>query len=109
MKRDLPIPVARGLVKLGGDLALARRRRHISQLSMAERIGVSLATLKRLERGDSRVAIAALASTLHILGEFDQLAAILDTARDDIGLMLMDEALPKRIRTRKIKPQTGAL
>jgi len=45
--------------------------------------------------------VQALARVLHVLGELDQLANLLDTASDDIGLALMDEQLPQRVRAKK--------
>jgi DNA-binding XRE family transcriptional regulator len=100
-KTPLPLPVQRAIEKLGADLSLARRRRRISQASLAERIGASLNTVKRLEKGDPRVPLHFLARTLHVFGEIDKLAQLMDTGVDPIGLVLMDEQLPKRIRQRK--------
>ncbi len=97
----------RAVEKLGVDLSLARRRRRISQASLAERIGASLNTVKRLEKGDPRVPLHFLARTLHVFGEIDKLGQLMDTGLDPIGLMLMDEQLPQRIRQRKT--QGGAL
>ena len=93
----LPIPVRRALVQLGQDLALARRRRHISTQSMAERLQVSTATLRRLERGDPSLAVGTLAKALLVLNSLERFSHLLDTGKDDLGLLLMDEALPKRI------------
>lgn len=98
MKSPLPLPIARAITKLGQNLSLARRRRHISQASMAERMGASLSTVRRMEKGDPKVPLHFLARALHVLGELPALASLLDTARDDLGLSLMDEQLPKRIR-----------
>lgn len=106
-KDPLPLPVQRAIEKLGTDLSLARRRRRISQASLAERIGASLNTVKRLEKGDPRVPLRFLARTLHVFGEINKLVQLMDTGVDPIGLMLMDEQLPKRIRQRKT--QGGAL
>jgi DNA-binding transcriptional regulator YiaG len=50
-----PLPVAHAIRKLGTDLSLARRRRHISQASLAERMGASLSTVRRMEQGDARI------------------------------------------------------
>ena len=97
----LPLPVQRAVEKLGADLSLARRRRRMSQASLAERIGASLNTVKRLENGDPRVPLHFLARTLHVFGDIDKLAQLMDTSADQIGLILMDEQLPKRIRMRK--------
>ena len=107
MESPIPLPVERAIQKLGGDLSLARRRRHISQASLAERIGSSLSTVRRMEKGDMRVPIHFFARTLHVFGEIQALERLLDTPRDEIGLTLVDERLPKRIRS---KPDsTGAL
>ncbi len=92
---------ARAQRKLADDLSRARRRRRLTQASLAERSGVSLRTLKRLEAGDARVSIEALVRVLQALGELPRLEQLLDTAEDELGLVLMDEALPKRVRPRK--------
>lgn len=102
---DLPIPfqVDRTLKKLGRDLSLARRRRHFTQAMLAERIGTSIATVRRMENGHPGTAINVIARTLDVLGELDRLNSLLDTSQDEVGLMLMDEKLPKRVR----KPRPG--
>ena len=97
----MPAPVGQAIRKLGQDLSLARRRRHISQASLAERIGASLNTVKRMEKGDHRVPIHFIARTLHVFGDIQRLAQLLDTGEDRIGLVLMDEQVPKRIRSRR--------
>ncbi|MDR5816480.1 MULTISPECIES: helix-turn-helix domain-containing protein [unclassified Caballeronia] len=104
-----PPPVARALRKLGADLALARRRRRLTQASMAERIQTSVATLRRLEHGDARIPIGLIARAFMILGELDKIDGLLDTASDEIGLTLMNQELPQRIRKKRITPESGAL
>jgi transcriptional regulator with XRE-family HTH domain len=98
MQPPLSLPITRAIAKLGHDLSLARRRRHISQASLAERMGASLSTVRRMEKGDPRVPLHFLARALQVLGELPALTNLLDTARDDVGLSLMDEQLPKRVR-----------
>ena len=105
----LPLPVERAIAKLGRDISLARRRRQLTQASLAERIGASLATVLRLEKGDPRIPLHFIARTLQVFGELDRLNQLLDTGEDQIGLSLMDEQLPKRVRTRKVHDQSGAL
>lgn len=108
-KLPLPMPAERAIRKLGSDLALARRRRHISQQSLAERMGASLSTVRRMEKGDPRVPIHFIARALQVFGEIEALAGLIDSARDDIGLVLMDERLPQRVRSKRSKDETGAL
>ena len=100
MDSPLPLPAERAIQKLGSDISLARRRRHISQASLAERMGASLTTVRRMEKGDVRVPIHFFARALHVFGEIQALHNLLDTARDDIGLTLMDADLPKRVRSK---------
>jgi transcriptional regulator with XRE-family HTH domain len=106
----LPSPVGRALKKLGADLALARRRRHLTQASMAERIQTSVATLRRMEHGDERIPIGLIASACLVLGEIEKIHSLLDTATDEIGLTLMNQQLPLRVRKKKrVTPESGAL
>lgn len=97
----VPAPVSRTLTKLGEDLNRARRRRNLTQAEVATRIGASLSTVKRLESGDIRVPLHFLARMLFLFGELDRLSNLLDTAQDDIGLTLMDDRLPQRVRISK--------
>jgi len=108
MDIPLPLPVERAIQKFGLDLSLARRRRHISQASLAERMGASISTVRRMEKGDARVPLHFFARALHVFGEIRALEQLLDTASDDIGLTLADERLPKRIRS-KAGGTSGAL
>ncbi|MGC7403228.1 helix-turn-helix domain-containing protein [Pandoraea pneumonica] len=107
--RSTPAPVNRALTKLGADLALARRRRRLTQASMAERIQTSVATLRRMEHGDARIPIGLIAQAFFVLGEVDKLSHLLDTANDEIGLGLMNEQVPKRVRVKRVKTDSGAL
>ena len=104
----IPVPVERAIRKLGSDISLARRRRHISQASLAERMGASLSTVRRMEKGDVRIPIHFFARALHVFGEIQALERLLDTPNDEIGLSLMDERLPKRVRS-KSASASGAL
>jgi transcriptional regulator with XRE-family HTH domain len=105
----LPSPVMRALTKLGRDISLARRRRHMTQESLAERIGSSLRTVRRLEQGDPHISLHHIARTLHVFGEIERFNQLLDTGADIIGLTLMDEQLPQRVRTRKQTKESGAI
>lgn len=99
--RPLPVPVLRALKKLGDDINRGRRRRGLTQRALAERVGAGLNTIKRLEAGDPRMQLHVLARVLQVFGELERLDGLLDSAQDDVGLALMDEQLPQRIRARK--------
>jgi hypothetical protein len=109
LRDPIPVPVARALKKLGADLALARRRRRLTQASLAERIQTSVATLRRMEHGDERISIGTIAQAFLVLGELDRINGLLDTAADGIGLILMNQQLPQRVRKKRVTPESGAL
>lgn len=98
MTSPLPLPVERSLRRLGQSVSLARRRRHMSQEDLAERIAASINTVRRLEDGYPGIALQHFVRALHVFGEIDKLDHLLDTAQDSVGLVLMDEKLPQRIR-----------
>lgn len=103
--KKYPLPVNRALTQLGQNLSLARRRRRIPTQSMAERLQISTATLRRLERGDPSLSLGTLANALLVLNGLERFTRVLDTGADDLGLQLMDEALPKRIVRKKRGPE----
>ena len=100
----LPAPLRRSIAKLGGDVATARRKRSLTVVMMAERIGVHKTTYLKVEKGDPRVALGIYAMALFVLGLSDGLTAIADPSRDDTGLLLDNDRLPKRVRVPK-EPQ----
>jgi hypothetical protein len=65
---------------------------------MAERALIAPTTLIKIERGNPGVAIGFYASVLFVLGMSDRLGEIVDAARDELGLSLESEKLPKRVR-----------
>jgi transcriptional regulator with XRE-family HTH domain len=74
----------------------------LTQEDLAERIGASVQTVRRMEAGHAGTAMVHLARALQVFGELDKFNQLLDTPQDTIGLMLMDEKLPQRVR-RSIK------
>ena len=104
----ISLRVNSALQKLAADLRVARKRRRMSVKDFATRVGVSDATIMRLEKGDPGVRIEVLVSALHVLGRLNALTDILDIGRDDIGLMMEVENLPARIdRGRRRSPAAG--
>jgi transcriptional regulator with XRE-family HTH domain len=108
-ENPMPLPVERALVAAGDDLSLARRRRGLSTLSMAERAGISKKTLYRLEQGDPGVSWGAVIRVLNILNLLPEVNKALNTTNDALGLALMNKSVAKRIRVRKANPDSEAL
>jgi transcriptional regulator with XRE-family HTH domain len=99
----LPPPIKRSLTKFGSDLATARRKRGLTVAAVAERAGVSKSTYLRAEKGDPTVIFGVYAMALFVLGFGDVLRDLIDVSRDDVGLMLDEERLPKRVRMKKAR------
>lgn len=86
-------------MKLGADIVVARKKRRISTVSMAERAFISRATLYKVEKGDPTVSMGIYATVLAILGLAGGLAEVADRVNDSLGLDLDEDRLPKRIMT----------
>jgi hypothetical protein len=93
----MPLPVRRALKKLGGDIALARRARALTMAMMADRTSIALSTYQRIEKGDPAVAFGLYAMVLFSLGVGDRIGSLLDPGTDDVGLLLGQDRLPKRV------------
>ena len=85
------------LEQLGEQIKLARLRRHLSAELVAERAGVSRATVWNVEKGNPSVAIGIYAAVLHALNNMDK--DLLLVAKDDeLGRKLQDLELTTRKR-----------
>ncbi|RCS56871.1 helix-turn-helix domain-containing protein [Parvibium lacunae] len=100
----LPPEAASALVQLGEHLALARVRRKESQRVWAQRMGISVPTLVRMERGDASVSMGVYATALWMMG---QSAALSDLAapEQDRGALESDVRAAKR--TRAVRSQAS--
>lgn len=105
-KSSMPLPLIRAQKKFGSNLRDARRRRRISVALMAERASISRMTLNKIENGEPSVSFGSYAMVLFVLGLTDRLSELLDIRHDTLGLDLLEEELPKRIRVPKPKKIT---
>jgi len=101
------------LERLGQDIRGARLRRGIAIADLAVRSGTSPSSVARLEKGDSGVGIGTLADVLVALGLIERLTDLVDIRKDDLGLALATQQLPKRGKTfasslRKQKSQSDS-
>ncbi|MDL2290818.1 helix-turn-helix domain-containing protein [Desulfovibrio sp. OttesenSCG-928-F20] len=104
MKKPRPsLAVDRSLRKLGGDIRTARLRRSLSMKVVAERAGIGLSTMGKIERGDPAVSMGNYAAVLFAVGAGTPFADIMDPTRDEVGLTLDLERLPQRARGRKLR------
>ena len=94
----LPKPARNALVKLGGDITVARKKRRISTVSMAERAFISRGTLHKVEKGDPSVSMGIYATVLAILGLAEGLGDLADRRGDTLGLDIDEDRLPKKVQ-----------
>ena len=74
---------------MGEQIKLARLRRSLPAELVAERAGISRASLWKVEKGDPSVAMGIYASVLHALNNMDK--DLLLVAKDDeMGRQLQD-------------------
>jgi transcriptional regulator with XRE-family HTH domain len=89
-KRSPPVfpSAARQLAALGARLEMARKRRRMTQQTLASRAGISIPTLRKLEQGDAGVSVAAFLRVLQVLGLADDIDRL--AADDELGRRLQD-------------------
>jgi transcriptional regulator with XRE-family HTH domain len=89
---------ARQLAALGQRLRAARLRRKLTQAMLAERVGVTAPTIRKLENGDASTSMSVVMRALAVLGlahDVDRIAA-----EDMLGRQLQDAALknPRHVK-----------
>lgn len=95
------IAVEDAVQTLGANIRKARLRRRLPQSVVAERAGVSLNTLSKVENGDCGVSIGNIASILNAVGLLHLLTSLASSENDDAGLLMEEKNLPRRIRQKK--------
>ena len=83
------------LEQMGLQIKYARLRRKLTSELVAERAGISRATLVSIEKGSPSVAMGCYAAVLHALNYKDLLLVAKD---DELGRKLQDLDLPVRKR-----------
>lgn len=93
-KKQIIFPKHQALLEqMGENIKLARKRRKLTSIQVAERADISRTTLYQIEKGTASVAIGAYFNVLRVLGlqnDFLKLAA-----DDELGRKLQDIALLK--------------
>lgn len=89
MRKQPVLPKFQAILdQMGENIKLARKRRKLTAVQVAERAGVARSTLYLIEKGDSSVAMGAYFNVLRVLGLQDD---FLKLAADDVfGRKLQD-------------------
>ena len=81
------------LEKLGENIKLARKRRKLTTIQVAERADINRSTLTQIEKGNPSVSMGAYFNTLRVLGLQDDFLKL--AADDEYGRKLQDIELIK--------------
>ncbi len=93
----VPRVLTSALRDMGENLTTWRKLRHITALQLADRAGVSINTVLRLESGKSS-NVESLFRVARALGILDEVNAAFDPFLTDVGRLRADKALPRRVR-----------
>lgn len=88
------------LTQMGEQIRLAHLRRELPAALVAERAGISRATLSAVEKGAPTVSIGSYAAVLHALNGMDK-DLLLIAKDDELGRKLQDLGLAQRRRAPK--------
>jgi len=81
------------LEQMGENIKLARKRRKLTTIQVAERAGIARSTLYLIEKGDASVTLGAYFNVLRVLGLQNDIVKL--AADDEFGRKLQDLKLLK--------------
>jgi transcriptional regulator with XRE-family HTH domain len=93
-----PTVVSDGLREIGQAIKAARLRRRQPASDLAARVGVSLPTLRKLERGDPTVSLGVFAKAVWVLGLFPAVRQAVSPENDHLAAAIETARLPGRAR-----------
>ncbi|UWN51277.1 hypothetical protein ASALC70_03504 [Alcanivorax sp. ALC70] len=73
--------------------------RRWTQEGLAQRMGASLSTVRRMEGGNPGTALHTFLRALHVLGRLDDMVKVMALDQDTLALELARERLPQRVRS----------
>ena len=79
------------LTSLGENVKLARKRRKLTTVQVAERTGIDRSTLYQIEKGNPRVSLGAYFNVFRVLGLQDDFLKL--AADDQQGRLIQDMQL----------------
>ena len=82
------------LEKMGENIKLARKRRKLTTIQVAERAGIARSTLYLIEKGNASVTLGAYFNVFWVLGLQNDILKL--GADDEFGRKLQDLELLKR-------------
>ena len=97
----LPSGILSELGRIGYGIKTARMRRRMTQEDLAERVGTSWHTIRKIEKGSPGTGIGYYLKALWVLGLFEDVRLLADPERDREGIILEAAARGTRARPRR--------
>ena len=97
----LPSEILSQLKRIGNGIKTARLRRRMTQEDLAERVGTSWHTIRKIEGGSPVTRIAFYLNALWVLGIFEDVRLLADPERDREGIILEAAGRGTRARRRR--------
>lgn len=89
MKKQIVLPKYQSaLAQMGENIKLARKRRKLTAVQVAERADIARSTLSLIEKGEPSVSMGAYFNVLRVLGLQDDFLKL--AADDELGRKLQD-------------------
>ena len=101
LSQTAPFAVKDGSQRIGGRLAMARKRRRLTLRELAAKAGVSYDTARAVEAGNLQTGLGAYLAMLWAMGLESEIQAFADPERDEEGKQLELARLPQRVRHSK--------
>jgi transcriptional regulator with XRE-family HTH domain len=103
-----PAPaIQRALRAVADDVVVWRKLRGLTQAQLADRAGVSLNTVRRLEDADGGITLENVLRILRALGVLESVPRALDPYETDVGRLRSEEQLPQRVRPKNLAAPDG--
>jgi len=99
MTRPVSHKVVKANTEIGEQLRTWRKLLRLTLEQVADRAGISVSTLRRIEKGDGGVSFQAVLSTARALGILDSIVNATDPYETSFGRARADQILPKRVRS----------
>ena len=90
--------VQNAFAEIGESLKTWRILYELKATQVADRAGISLGTLHKIEKGDPTISTAALLEVIRSLGLLESMIESLDPLNSDLGRARINDNLPRRIR-----------
>jgi len=88
------------LIALGKFFRLARKRRGWRQEDVAQRLSISIDTVKRAEKGNKGLSIGHALDFLSLYQRLESFEDVVDSDKDSIGISMEAERLPQRVSSK---------